>query len=91
MTARGIPASNYGSTKRHGKSVHLLLRERFMRPHLNPALISPERAPDFRVLSQQYLRWYNRVGALGWTPPIPAQEAQYLELIRREKSAQGVR
>ena len=74
-----------------GAAYYLLFRDRFMRPYPNPALIPPERAPEFRFLSQENLRWYHSAEALGWTAPSPDQETQYLESIRREKAAQGVR
>lgn len=62
-----------------------------MTPYLDPARIPPARAAEFRHVSQENLRWYTKAEELGWTAPTPAQDSKYLESIRREKSAQGVR
>jgi regulator of sirC expression with transglutaminase-like and TPR domain len=74
-----------------GAAYYLLLRDRFMRPYPNPEQIPKSRIPEFQHLSQENLRWYNQAEALGWTEPTAAQEAKYLESIRREKSARGAR
>lgn len=89
--ALGIDPKNVDAMMHKGAGYYLLLREQFMRPYPNPADIPPDRVPEFQHLSRENLRWYNEAEALGWSAPTPAQDAKYLESIRREKSTQGVR
>jgi regulator of sirC expression with transglutaminase-like and TPR domain len=89
--ALGVNPKDVVAMAHKGAANYLLLRERFMQPYPDPSQIPKDRIPEFQHLSQENLRWYDRAEELGWAAPTLAQEAEYLESIRREKSVQGVR
>jgi regulator of sirC expression with transglutaminase-like and TPR domain len=63
-----------------------ILRQRYHERYPRPIDIPlPERS-DFEKLSRDNLLWFAKAEALGWTMPTAAQQAAYMESIRREKA-----
>ena len=71
-----------------GNAYYRLLRQRYLVKYASSDQIPPSQRPDFAMLAANNERWFDKAEELGWRQPTPAQDATYLENVKRTKAAQ---
>ena len=84
-----LDPKNAGGYVNEANAFFLELQHRYLYRHLTPANLRPEQRADFNALFESNTRILKRVEAMGWAPPTPAGDKEYLDRIQRYKAAHG--
>lgn len=68
---------------------YLQLQQRFVSRYPTPVAIPKDQQADYVRLSHENLAWFARAEQLGWAPPMPTKDANYLQSIERERARRG--
>lgn len=71
-----------------GNAYFRMMQQRYMTRYPSPAAIPLAQRQDFEALHHNNDLWFDCAEALGWKMPTQAQDANYLQTIRRTKATQ---
>lgn len=84
-----IDPKNAGGYVSEANAYFLALSHRYLVHHLTPEVLPPAQRADFNALYDANTRILKRVEAMGWAPPTPAGDKEYLDRIQRYRAAHG--